>query len=261
MQQFLGLCRTKIKFRFHKRQSKHRHGGKRFLLWFSIGAILSYPISVACVFVQVHPLGPILVGQASTGLDIETSSGRRIEYLGNDPSWYTATIGGFSNIDSTKHYWIEHRPYGWPTRSVYSELLFEGNRRFTIGNSDVKCVGVLGGILAQPEAYSSLVWLMEFETKSNYLWLSEHAPQPEVILPFAVYWPNQILNSLLYGCFALVLPLSCRMNRQLRLRLGKCPDCGYCLTGLSEFSGCPECGWNRTSSKGNDINGVEFPDN
>jgi hypothetical protein len=54
------------------------------------------------------------------------------------------------------------------------------------------------------------------------------------------------LDTLFYGAllFCLFL-LARRLRGTLRTRRGRCPDCGYVLSGLPQSSACPECGTPR----------------
>lgn len=58
-------------------------------------------------------------------------------------------------------------------------------------------------------------------------------------IPRHIYWPGFLANTLLYAA-ALALPLAFFPARSaLRARRGRCPRCGYDITGCDQ---CPECG-------------------
>lgn len=73
--------------------------------------------------------------------------------------------------------------------------------------------------------------------------LSRFALYPRA-LPCSPIWSGLIVNSILYGLFALLIVRGPRYVRTLsRLRRSRCVECGYDLKGLD--GGCPECGWRR----------------
>ena len=64
-------------------------------------------------------------------------------------------------------------------------------------------------------------------------------------LPLTPLWPGFAVNTLLYGIILwLLIPGPFVLRRRIRIRGGRCPQCGYDLRGDLQ-RGCPECGWNR----------------
>ena len=76
-----------------------------------------------------------------------------------------------------------------------------------------------------------------------------------VLLPYRPHWIGFLLNTGLYGVgFWLLFSGLGAVHRRVRIRIGKCPKCGYDLRG-DHAAGCPECGWGR-SGRASDASAV-----
>lgn len=65
------------------------------------------------------------------------------------------------------------------------------------------------------------------------------------VLPYGIYWPGFIINTLIYAVIWLFIFLTIsKIKNKYRTKQGHCPACNYNLRNNME-SGCPECGWNR----------------
>jgi hypothetical protein len=103
---------------------------------------------------------------------------------------------------------------GWPARSTGMSMQEEF--RFGTGPTIVSCDGVLAPAWfpATPPAY----------------------------LPMSVLWSGFALDTAFYDAIALTLWSAPAVIRcRLRRARGRCPACGYDLTGASSAK-CPECG-------------------
>jgi len=67
-------------------------------------------------------------------------------------------------------------------------------------------------------------------------------------LPLRPLWPGFIVNTLFYAIILwLLIPGPFVLRRVIRVKRGRCPQCGYDLRGQLPGAGCPECGWMRAS--------------
>lgn len=66
-------------------------------------------------------------------------------------------------------------------------------------------------------------------------------------LPYHPIWSGLVINTMIYALFLWVLLYLLRsIKHDRRLHRGTCPYCAYDL-GFNYTSGCPECGWRRSS--------------
>jgi len=81
-------------------------------------------------------------------------------------------------------------------------------------------------------------WAIDLEKEQGTLGIPRVLPLRPIALGF-------IINTLLYAAALLLMFIACAYVRRLmRIRSGRCPQCGYDLRGDLE-RGCPECGWGR----------------
>ncbi len=66
---------------------------------------------------------------------------------------------------------------------------------------------------------------------------------PRIDLPVLPYWPGLLTNTAIYAGAWWLLAATLRAIRHARRhRRGRCPRCGYDLSGLQPGALCPECG-------------------
>jgi len=115
---------------------------------------------------------------------------------------------------------VTDRAVGWPLRSMLSRCrtLGAGNGPFRLES------GMLLDCRQTPRG-----WLFR-------------------ILPLQPLWPGFLVNTMFCAAILwLLIPGPFMLRRLIRIKRGRCPQCGYDLRGAipGAGAGCPECGWER----------------
>jgi len=168
----------------------------------------------------------------SFGWDLDQYQATAVEDRGDAGFWATESIR------------IEIVRVGWPTRSLRHEGWVDWVH--PTGTGDPGYYRFDG----QPEP---TYWSYGIPLKFDRFGFGPRSPKR---LPVHLIWTGFTVNTLFYAIILwLLYRTSSVLRRHIRLKRGRCPNCGYDLRGKHD-AGCPECGWNRPSEHAADGHAV-----